>query len=76
MARSDYGHLRPVLAEIQRSPHLDLALIVGGAHLSPRYGGTVALIEEDGWPIAARVAMVSDTDTPEAIARALGAGVA
>src|SRR5687767_14625624 len=50
--------------------------MVGGAHLSPRYGGTVALIEEDGWPIAARVAMVSDSDTPEAIAQRLGAGVA
>ena len=76
VARSDYGHLRPVLAEIQHTPGLALALVVGGAHLSPRYGETVELIEKDGWPIAARVAMVSDRDTPEAIARTLGAGVA
>src|SRR5512132_2887661 len=75
VARSDYGHLTPVLACIRDAADLRLALFVGGAHLLPRFGHTVRAVEADGWPIAARIEGARDEDTPEAIAAGAGAAV-
>ena len=75
VARSDYGHLAPVLVEIQAAPDLELVLFVAGSHLVPRFGETARLVEADGWPIAERVAMGLDADAPEAIGRSIGIGV-
>jgi UDP-hydrolysing UDP-N-acetyl-D-glucosamine 2-epimerase len=75
-ARSDYGHLAPVLAELRATPGVELQLFVAGSHLVPRFGETVRLIEADGWPIAERVDMRLESDAPEAIARSIGWGVA
>jgi UDP-hydrolysing UDP-N-acetyl-D-glucosamine 2-epimerase len=74
-ARSDYGHLASVLGEIRAAPDLELLLFVAGSHLAPRFGETVRLVEADGWAIAERVDMGIESDTPEAVARAIGAGV-
>jgi len=74
VGRSDYGHLRPLLEAI-RARGLDLLLYAAASHLSPRFGETVREIEADGWPIAERVPVPLEVDTPEAIARATGAGV-
>ena len=75
VARSDYGHLQPLLHEIRGAADLELRLLVSGAHLSARLGATAALIEKDGWAIADRVDTGLDDDTPEAIGRALGTAV-
>jgi UDP-hydrolysing UDP-N-acetyl-D-glucosamine 2-epimerase len=75
VARSDYGHLRPVLSGLAAAPDARLRLIVGGMHLSQTYGNTVDVIERDGWTIAARVPMLGDADSPAAIAGAIGRGV-
>jgi UDP-hydrolysing UDP-N-acetyl-D-glucosamine 2-epimerase len=76
VARSDYGHLRPVLTGLAAASEVALRLIVGGMHLSPVFGETVRDIERDGWTIASRVPMLDDADSPVGIARALGRGVA
>jgi UDP-hydrolysing UDP-N-acetyl-D-glucosamine 2-epimerase len=76
VARSDYGHLRPLLAELRAASDVTLGVVVGGAHFSPRFGRTVAEIEADGWPIVGSVNVAADSDTPEAIATAAGAGLA
>jgi UDP-hydrolysing UDP-N-acetyl-D-glucosamine 2-epimerase len=75
VARSDYGHLVPVLEQMRASPDLGFQLFVGGSHFSDRFGGTVAAIEADGWPITARVTAPSETDAPTDVARAAAAGV-
>jgi UDP-hydrolysing UDP-N-acetyl-D-glucosamine 2-epimerase len=75
VGRSDYGHLRPVLAALQAAPDLRLQVYVGGMHLSPRFGHTVDAVAADGWPIAARVEMLEAGDTPEAIGASIGRGV-
>jgi UDP-hydrolysing UDP-N-acetyl-D-glucosamine 2-epimerase len=75
VSRSDYGHLCPVLHEIRSAPDLGLLLFVAGAHLSPRFGRTVDLIEADGWPIAATIDMLEPDDLPEAIAASTARGV-
>jgi UDP-hydrolysing UDP-N-acetyl-D-glucosamine 2-epimerase len=75
VARSDYGHLLPVLGALRDTPDLRLLLIVAGAHLVPEFGLTVREIEGDGWPIADCVDMLEADDSPEAVAAATGRGV-
>ena len=75
VARSDYGHLLPLLAALRESPDVELLVYVAGSHLSPRFGRTADLVEADGWPIAARIDMGIDDDSPAAIAAATGRGV-
>ena len=74
-ARSDYGILRPVLRAIAADPALRLQLVVGGAHLDPRYGETVTDIEADGFAIEARVPVALDSDASDAVATATAAAL-
>src|SRR5688500_17145656 len=60
---------------IRAAPDLRLRLIVAGMHLEPHFGLTVRAVEEDGWPIAARVPMGEDDDSPAGIAAATARGV-
>ena len=54
-SRADYGLLRPTLAALRRDPRFGLCLLVTAMHLDRRHGETLAEIEADGHPIAARV---------------------
>ena len=67
VARSDYGHLRPVLGGISRAPDLELLLFVAGAHLDPAFGFTVSEIEADGFAIAERIPMLGDGDCSKSL---------
>jgi UDP-hydrolysing UDP-N-acetyl-D-glucosamine 2-epimerase len=75
VGRSDYGIYLPILRAIQADADLSLQLIAGGMHLSPRHGMTVRLMEADGFEIADRVEMWSDSDSPQDIARQMGQGL-
>ena len=68
--RAEYGLLRPVVQKLAASRVLTLQLVVTGAHLCPRLGATVAEIEADGLPIAARLPIFSD-DAGEPAARTI-----
>jgi UDP-hydrolysing UDP-N-acetyl-D-glucosamine 2-epimerase len=73
-ARSDYGIYRPLLRKLHAHTHAELRLFVTGMHLAPEHGLTVRQIEADGFPIAERIATLLASDTPEAIAAAMGQG--
>lgn len=75
VGRSDYGILRPVLRALAARDDVDLRLYVGGMHLSERFGGTVAEIERDGFPIAECVDFLLPSDAPAAVAASIGRGV-
>ncbi|UCE51522.1 MAG: UDP-N-acetylglucosamine 2-epimerase (hydrolyzing) [Desulfobacterales bacterium] len=75
VARSDYGIYFPVLSSIQRDAQLDLCLIVSGMHLSPEFGLTVQDIENDKFPIAAKVDMLLSSDRPVGISKSMGLGI-
>lgn len=75
MARSDYGYYMPILRRMQAEPDLRLCLVVSGMHLSPQFGLTAQIIEEDGFKIAERVEMLVSADTPSGIAKSIGLGV-
>lgn len=76
VGRSDYSIYRPLLRRIAAHPGLNLRVLVSGMHLEERFGSTVSVIERDGLTITARIPVLQPEDTPQAIARAMGHGVA
>lgn len=74
-SRADYSAYRPLLKALAVDPDLSLKLYVSGMHLSPEFGLSVRLIENDGFEIAGRVEMLISSDTPEAIAKSMGLGL-
>lgn len=73
-ARSDYGLLYPILIRIKETLELELQLLVSGMHLSPEFGYTVEVIEEDGFEICDRVEMLLSSDSPTGLAKSMGLG--
>lgn len=73
--RAEYGLLHWLLRGLDDDPAADLAVIVGGMHLSPEFGLTVRDVEADGLPIVARVEMLLSSDTPVGVAKSVGLGV-
>lgn len=71
-ARSEYGLLKWVIDGVHHDDELELQLVVTGAHLSEEHGMTVRFIEEDGYPIAARIDMQLASDSRTDIIRSMG----
>lgn len=73
-SRAEYGLLYWLMKEIQADPALQLQVIATGMHLSPEFGLTHKVIEEDGFAIDAKVEMLLSSDTPVGIAKSIGLG--
>jgi UDP-N-acetylglucosamine 2-epimerase (non-hydrolysing)/GDP/UDP-N,N'-diacetylbacillosamine 2-epimerase (hydrolysing) len=73
--RAEYGLLYWVMREIRNDPDLDLQIIVTGMHLSPEFGLTFKVIEQDGFLINEKIEMLLSSDTPVGIAKSIGLGV-
>ncbi len=73
--RADYGLLYWLMKELQSDQDLNLQVIATGMHLSPEFGLTYRVIEEDGFTIAASVEMLLSSDTAVGIAKSIGLGV-
>jgi UDP-hydrolysing UDP-N-acetyl-D-glucosamine 2-epimerase len=74
-SRSDFSHLRPVIAAIERHPRLEAAALVSGSHLSAVHGATLAEVTAAGIRPAARVECLPAEDTDAAVAAAMGRAV-
>ena len=72
VARSDYGVLRWVIDAFHKSKDYEFQLVVTGGHLSPEQGLTYKFIEEDGYPIAAKVPMLLSCNDENGIAKSMG----
>lgn len=70
--RAEYGLLVPVLRQLEQSDHVEMSLLVAGAHLSLLHGMTIDAIVEDGFTIHGRVEMLLASDTPTAIIKSIG----
>jgi UDP-N-acetylglucosamine 2-epimerase (non-hydrolysing)/GDP/UDP-N,N'-diacetylbacillosamine 2-epimerase (hydrolysing) len=70
--RAEYGLLYWLMKEIQNDPELELQIIATGMHLSPEFGLTYMVIEEDGFVINEKVEMLLSSDTPVGIAKSIG----
>jgi len=73
--RADYGLLYWLIHDLHQAEDMSLQLIVSGMHLMPEFGHTVEVIERDGFPIAARVDLQLSSDSPPAVAHAMGVGM-
>lgn len=71
-SRAEFGLLRWTLSRIIDDPHLDLQLVVTGAHLDPRSGGTWREIVDLGFEISAKVDMRLSGDDARTITHSLG----
>jgi UDP-hydrolysing UDP-N-acetyl-D-glucosamine 2-epimerase len=72
--RQDYGILRSTLFLLRADPSVALQLIVGGMHLSAKYGKTASYIEDDGFTNAEKLDWLGEGQEPsitEQAARAL-----
>ena len=74
-SRAEYGLLYWLMKEIEEDPGLTLQIIVTGMHLSPEFGLTYRVIEEDGFTIDEKVEVLLSSDTPVAIAKSMGLGI-
>lgn len=74
-SRADYSHLYWPLKLLSEHPDVDLKLIAMASHLSPEFGATVAEIEKDGFPIAARIESLLSSDTDVGMAKSIGVAV-
>lgn len=74
-SRAEYGLLYWLMKGIQEDPDLELQVIATGMHLSPEFGLTYKVIEQDGFTIDATVEMLLSSDTPVGIAKSVGLGV-
>lgn len=70
-SRADYGLLSWLMTEIAADKDLILQVVVTGSHLLPSFGETWREIDADGHPIAAKVEIGPEDDSPMAAARAL-----
>lgn len=75
VARSDYGIYLPLLRRLKVDEGLRYHLIVSGMHLSPEFGMTVRVIEEDGFEIGDRIEMLLSSDSSAGIAKSIGLGI-
>lgn len=75
-SRAEYGLLYWLMKSIREDSALELQLVVTGMHLSPEFGSTYRVIEDDGFTIDAKVEMLLSSDTPVGIAKSIGLGVA
>ena len=70
--RAEYGLLKPVIEKVNKSDTMELQLVVTGMHLSGEYGMTYREIEEDGYPIAAKIEMLLASDTAVGVTKSMG----
>lgn len=71
--RQDWGLLHSTCLAIRAHPDLRLRLLVGGMHLSARYGSTVEHVRADGFEPAAELAWLDGPTDPPADAQAAAA---
>lgn len=71
-SRAEYGLLYWLLKEIQKDLDLELQIIATGMHLSPEFGLTYKIIEDDGFKINEKVEMLLSSDTVVGIAKSIG----
>lgn len=74
-SRADYGLLSPLLRLIQEDKDLTLQLIVTGSHLSEAHGDTFKNIEADGFLIDAKLEILENKDSRQAVTAALAKAV-
>lgn len=62
--RAEYGILKPLIAGLMDEPEFQVQLLVTGTHLSKEYGNTQEEIIRDHIPIAERIPILEEGNSP------------
>lgn len=73
--RADYGLLYWLMHNINASPNYELQIIATGMHLSPEFGSTYQIIENDGFLINRKIQLLLSSDTNEGMSKSMGLGM-
>ena len=65
--RQDWGVLHSTAVALRDHPEVDLQLLVGGMHLSPRFGRTVEMVGQDGFEPTAMLDWLAEAEPPAAV---------
>ncbi len=74
-ARPSYSRVRSVLAALQARPDVEMQLVITASALLDRYGNVSTVIEDDGFPITAKVYSIVEGETLVTSAKSTGLGV-
>ena len=74
-SRANYSSIKSVMRAAQKHPDCELQVIAAASALLDRYGAVVDLIEDDGFPVQARVHMLVEGETPHTMAKSTGLGL-
>jgi GDP/UDP-N,N'-diacetylbacillosamine 2-epimerase (hydrolysing) len=73
--RAEYGLLYWTMKRIQDEQNLELQVIATGMHLSPEFGNTYNIIENDGFNIDYKIECLLSSDTGVGISKSVGLGI-
>lgn len=73
--RAEYGLLKRIILALKEIKEIDIEVVVTGAHLSSRCGNTYCEIEKDGIPIAKKIEILLDSDTPVSVSKSMGLAI-
>lgn len=74
--RADYSRLKPIMRLVQKSPKLEMLLIVTGMHLLKKFGETKKVILKDGFKIDKVVPIFDENDKDDGASMVRGMGKA
>ncbi|MBO8157766.1 MAG: UDP-N-acetylglucosamine 2-epimerase (hydrolyzing) [Bacillaceae bacterium] len=73
--RADYGIYFPLLQKLKKEPDIQLEILATAMHLSPKFGSTYKLIEEEGFTVNYKVDMLLQGSSNGNMARSIGIGI-
>lgn len=74
--RADYSRLKPIMKLVQKSPKLEMQLVVTGMHLLKKFGETKKVIIKDGFRIDKTISMFEENDKDDGASMVKGMGKA
>jgi GDP/UDP-N,N'-diacetylbacillosamine 2-epimerase (hydrolysing) len=74
-ARPSYARIKTVLHALHQHPGIELQLVVAASAIIERYGNVAAIMEEEGFPVTARVHSLLEGDTLVGAAKSTGIGM-
>ena len=74
--RADYSRLKPIMKLVQKSPKLEMQLVVTGMHLLKKFGETRKQIIKDGFKIDKIIPMFEENDSDDGASMVRGMGKA
>lgn len=69
--RAEYGLLNPLIKKFLNDEEIELKLVVTGMHLSPEFGLTYKLIEEEGIKIDEKIEILLSSDSGVGVSKAM-----